>query len=182
MPDLVAEVDDAANFDAHFDGQKFDLISTHFITGFVPMQVLAPKIWARLKDGGWWSFMGATKTGYPALQRKANSRLLRWFLRAGTMRVEDVVCIPAGREEVVTTLEGNAFKVYESETFMPELTFRNLEDFMDYGYRGGWLTPFIERIGLHRAGAFTRLAMNWFVFPVKDHHTIEIALAQKVRK
>ena len=35
IPELRSAVDDAANFDAHFLGQSFDLISTHFITGFV---------------------------------------------------------------------------------------------------------------------------------------------------
>src|SRR5690349_11399127 len=45
LPDLIAEVDDAAHFDRHFPGQMFDCVSTHFVTGFVPMSVLAPKIW-----------------------------------------------------------------------------------------------------------------------------------------
>jgi hypothetical protein len=41
------------------------------------------------------------------------------------------------------------------------------------------LTPFIERLGLHRAGSLTRLMMNRFFFPVNDHHSIEIHLARK---
>src|SRR5262245_16820485 len=73
IPELAAAVDDAANLDAHFPGQSFDLICTHFITGFVPMSVLAPKIHSRLEEGGYWSLVGGTKAGWPALQRKANS-------------------------------------------------------------------------------------------------------------
>jgi ubiquinone/menaquinone biosynthesis C-methylase UbiE len=53
VPDLVADVGDAANLDAHFPGQAFDCISTHFITGFVPMSVLAPKIRGRLEEDGY---------------------------------------------------------------------------------------------------------------------------------
>jgi SAM-dependent methyltransferase len=179
MPDLTAAVDDGANLDAHFLDETFDLISTHFITGFVPLTVLAPKIWNRLEEGGYWSFIGGTKGGYPALQAKANSKLLRWFLGARPVVIEDVVCIPAGQDEVVRTLETQGFTIVAAETFRPQLEFRNLEQFMEFGYRGGWLTPFIEEIGLHKAGALTRFFMNWFVFPVHDHHDIVIVLARK---
>ena len=72
IPDLVAEVDDAANLDAHFPNQSFDLVCTHFITGFVPLRTLAPKIWDRLKEGGYWSFVGGTMAGFPNLQAKAD--------------------------------------------------------------------------------------------------------------
>src|SRR5260370_31167042 len=67
-PDLVAAVGDAADLASHFPGQSFDLICTHFITGFVPMRVLAPLIWERLEAGGLWSLVGGTKAGFPALQ------------------------------------------------------------------------------------------------------------------
>ena len=43
IPDLVAVVGDAAELDAYFPGQQFDCICTHFITGYVPMRVLAPE-------------------------------------------------------------------------------------------------------------------------------------------
>ena len=51
IPDLVAVVGDAAELDAYFPGQQFDCICTHFITGYVPMRVLGPKIASRLKAG-----------------------------------------------------------------------------------------------------------------------------------
>jgi SAM-dependent methyltransferase len=179
MPDLAAEVDDGANLDAHFGGQSFDLISTHFITGFVPLEVLAPKIHSRLADGGVWSFMGATENAYKALQARANSRLLRWFLRAGPLSIQEVVSIPAGPEAVVKALQANGFKILEQETFEPAVHFGNFDQFMDFGYRGGWLTPFIEALGLQKAGFLTRWFLNWFVFPINDHHNIEVVLAQK---
>jgi SAM-dependent methyltransferase len=180
VPDLVAAVDDAANLDLHFPDQAFDLICTHFVTGFVPMRVLAPKIRNRLAEGGYWSLVGGTKAGYPALQAKANSRLLRWLSGGRSFAVDDLACNPAGREEVVQTLESNGFAVRACETFEPTLRFRNMDEFMDFAYRGGWLTPFIEALGLHRAGVTTRLLLNLFVFPVEDHHNIEVVLAQKV--
>jgi ubiquinone/menaquinone biosynthesis C-methylase UbiE len=183
MPDLAAAVDDGANLDAHFHDELFDLISTHFITGFVPMNVLAAKIWDRLNYGGYWSFMGASKEAYPALQAKANSKFLRWWTgTGGNLAIEDYVTIPCGREEVVKTLESHGFEICAVETFKPVLTFRNFDDFMDFGYRGGWLTPFIEGLGLHKAGFLTRWILNTFFFPINDHHTIEIALAQKGKK
>ena len=61
IPDLAGAVDNAVNLDAHFPGVSFDLICTHFITGFVPLNVLAPKVWSRLEEGGYWSYLGATK-------------------------------------------------------------------------------------------------------------------------
>jgi SAM-dependent methyltransferase len=180
IPDMVAAVDDAANLDAHFVNESFDLISTHFLTGYVPMSVLAPKIWKRLAPGGHWSLIGGTKAGFPALQAGVQSKLLRWFFGGSRLAVDEIVCNPASREEIVGVLESNGFAVRELETFEPALKFRNFDEFMDFAYRGGWLTPFIDRLGLQNAGAFTRTLLNLFFFPKDDHHNIEIVLAQKL--
>jgi SAM-dependent methyltransferase len=180
VPQLVAAIDDAANLDAHFLEQSFDLVCTHFITGYVPMGVLAPKIHARLEEGGYWSLVGGTKAGWPALQAKARSRLLCWLCGGRTFSVDDLASNPAGRDEVVRTLELNGFAVRAAETFEPALKFRNFEEFMTFAYHGGWLTPFLESLGLHKAGALTKWLLNLFFFPVEDHHSIEIVLAQKV--
>jgi SAM-dependent methyltransferase len=179
VPDITAEVGDAANLDTHFPGQSFDLICTHFITGFVPMNELAPKIHSRLDEGGCWSFVGGTRAGFPNLQARANGKLVRWMYGCKSLSVDSIVCNPAGRDEVKQTLESHGFAVLSSDTFEPQLRFRNLNEFMDFAYRGGWLTPFIETLGLHKAGFMTRLMLNTCVFPVNDHHSIEIHLARK---
>ena len=179
IPDLEASVGDAADLSGHFPGQSFDLICTHFITGFVPMRVLAPLIRERLAPGGYWSLVGGTKAGFPALQAKANGRLVRRLYGGRTLAVDDIVCNPSGRDEVVRTLEANGFAARACETFEPPLRFRNLNEFLDFAYRGGWLTPFVEEVGLHRVGRMKRWLMDWFFFPVRDHHSIEIVLAQK---
>ncbi len=95
IPDLVAVVGDAAELDAHFPGQQFDCICTHFITGYVPIRVLGPKIAGRLKVGGYWSLVGGTKAAYPALQAKGDSKLLRWLSGAGSRKMDDTVLNPA---------------------------------------------------------------------------------------
>jgi SAM-dependent methyltransferase len=182
IPDLVAEVDDAANEEVHFLGQSFDCVSTHFITGFVPMQQLAPKIWNRLADGGFWSFVGGTKEGFPGLRAKANSKVVRWLFGAGAKTIDDVLINPADECDVVRTLEANGFKVCEAQTFEPALQFRDFNEFLEFGYTGGWFTPIIETVGLHKAGAITRWMLNQFVFPIVDHHSIAIVLARKVNK
>ncbi len=180
FPDLVGTVDTAANLDAHFRDQSFDLICTHFISGFVPLSILAPKVWSRLAVGGYWSYLGATKRSYPKLQAKADSKLLKFLFRGPKLDVESMVMSPANRQEVVDTLKQNNFAIRQSETFEPKLRFRNVDEFLEFAYYGGWLTPFIEAIGLHQAGAFTRFALNRFLFPLEDHHSIEIHLAQKI--
>ena len=48
---------------------------------------------------------------------------------------------------------------------------------MEYAYTGGWLTPFIEDMGLHKAGRMIQTMLNTFVFPIKDHHRILQAVA-----
>jgi SAM-dependent methyltransferase len=182
IPDLAGAVDTAANLDAHFPDQAFDLICTHFISGFVPLHVLAPKVWSRLEEGGYWSYLGATKEAYPKLQATADNKLLHWMFGGPKLDMDSMVQSPANRQEVFDILERTGFVVRQCETFQPRLKFRDMEEFLDFAYYGGWLTPFIEAIGLHKAGALTRFFLNRFFFPIEDHHIIEIHLAQKVAR
>jgi SAM-dependent methyltransferase len=180
IPGLEAVADDATNLDAHFPGVSFDLVCTHFVTGFVPLGVLAPKICGRLARGGYWSLVGGTKAGFPALRKKASGRAARLLFGGRSLGVDDLVCNPADRDEVVQTMERNGFAVRECVTFTPRLDFRNFDEFMRFAYYGGWLTPFIESLGLHTAGRVARAAVNALFFPAQDHHCIEIVLAQKI--
>ncbi|MFO0798514.1 MAG: class I SAM-dependent methyltransferase [Gemmataceae bacterium] len=180
VPGLTAAVDSAAHLDAHFPGQSFDLVCTHFVTGFVPMKVLAPLIHARLDEGGCWSFVGGTMAGFPALQKKADAKLVRWLGGTSAATADGVVCNPADRDEVVRTLEATGFAVRACEVFEPKVEFPDFDRFMEFAYRGGWLTPFIESAGLHKAGRLTRWLLDKLVFPMSDHHNVVIALAEKV--
>jgi SAM-dependent methyltransferase len=180
LPDLQAEVDDAANAETHFPSVNFDVVCTHFLTGFVPMSELAPTIHARLVDGGYWSFVGGTKAGFPRLQKLGNGKLVCSLHGGAKLKLNEFVCNPADEEEVVTTLAAHGFAVCASETFAPRLFFRNFDEFLRFAYLGGWLTPIIEGLGLHRAGKVTRTLLNACVFPVRDHHSIVVALAKKV--
>ena len=179
VPGLQVAVDDAVNLGAHFPGRMFDLICTHFITGFVPMAVLAPIIRSRLKPGGCWSLVGGTKAGFPALRAEADRDVVRRAVGGKRLQVEDITCNPAGRDDVVSTLTANGFAIAAAETFEPELKFEDVDDFLAFGYRGGWLTPFVEALGLHRAGRMKRMLINLLCFPIEDHHNIEIVLARK---
>ncbi len=181
IPDLVAEVADAANLDGHFPGQTFDCVCTHFMTGFVPMTLLAPKIWERLADGGYWSLVGGTMEAYPVLQAKANGRLVRTLFGTAPRLASDLFCNPAHCDAAVAVLQEHGFEVCAAETFTPELRFRDYDEFMEFAYQGGWLTPLIEASGLNRAGALTRWLLNRLAFPIHDHHNIAIVLARKVR-
>jgi len=180
IPDLDARVGDAANLDDFFEPGSFDLVATHFVTGFVPLDVLVGKVRDKLAAGGYWSFAGGTKAGFPVILREVNGRFLRWLFGGRTVDVGDYVCNPADGEELVRALEEFGFAVRKRETFRPALRFERFEDFMDFAYRGGWLTPFIEGLGVHKAGVLVRVLLNAFYFPVEDHHNIEIVLAQKV--
>jgi SAM-dependent methyltransferase len=179
IPDLVAEVDDAANLDACFPGLSFDLVCTHFVTGFVPLNVLAPKIWDRLEDGGAWSLVGGTRAGFPTLRARADTRYVRWLCGAGSRKLDDVLLNPADRHDAVQTLRAHGFEVRAEETFEPAAKFSNFDEFMEFAHRGGWFTPLIEGLGLHRAGALTRWLLNRLVFPLQDHHRIAVVLARK---
>ena len=144
IPDLVAAVDDGANIDKHFTDRRFDLICSHFVTGFVELSHLAPRIMAKLKPGGYWSFMGGTDRGFPELQKIANSKKLAFLRGRGEGLNMTGLNIPSTEEEVHEELEKHGYEICSSETFEPELNFRHFEDFLDFGWRGGWLTSSIE--------------------------------------
>jgi SAM-dependent methyltransferase len=179
IPDLSAVVGDAALVGTYFPGQRFDCICTHFITGYVPMRVLAPQIASRLKAGGYWSLVGGTKSAYPGMQAKGNSKLLRWLSGAGARKVDETVLNPAGLEEVADNMVPHGFELCAGETFEPTLEFNDFDQFMQFAYRGGWLTPLIESLGLHKAGAVKRWLLDRLIFPVRDSHNIVIALGRK---
>jgi len=179
IPDLTAVVGDAALLDAYFPGQQFDCICTHFVTGYVPMRVLGPKIAGRLKPGGYWSIVGGTKAAYPALQALGDSKLIRWLSGAGSRKMDDTVLNPGNLQEVGELLKSYGFEVRAGETFEPVIEFNDFDQFMEFAYRGGWLTPLIESIGLQKAGAVKRWLLNRLVFPLKDSHNIVIALGRK---
>jgi SAM-dependent methyltransferase len=180
VPDLMAEVGTAERMEDYFSGESFDLISTHFVTGFVPLQALAPKIRERLQPDGIWSIVGGTKAGFSASQRKANSKLIRWLFGGRRLQVDDLVCNPADLHEVETTLRQHGFKICQSEVFTPQLYFADFDEFLDFAYWGGWLTPFVESMGLHKCRPLVRALLNRLVFPMKDHHNIAIVVAQKI--
>lgn len=181
LPDLTAEVEDAAHLDACFPGLSFDLICTHFITGFVSMDVLAPKIWGRLHEGGAWSLMGGTRAGFPTLRARGTGKSIRWLSGAQPGKFDDGLVNPEDVNDVVRTVQRHGFEVCAAETFEPEVEFAHFEQFMEFGYQGGWFTPIIEAIGLQKAKAPTRWLLNRLVFPFKDHHSIAVVLARKLR-
>jgi len=178
IPQLNAVIDDAANIDRHFPGESFDLICTHFITGFVPIDHLAPRIWSKLKPGGYWSFVGAVTTAYPELQRKANTPLIRMFNRGRSAKQEKLIT-PTDCNAVTNCFEKHAFDTCSIELFEPELVFNDFEDFMEYAYRGGWLTPFVEHLGLQKVRPLTKKLLTSLLFPIHDRHRIAIGLARR---
>lgn len=178
IPGLVAEVADGANVDQHFCDERFDLVCTHFVTGFVPLEHLAPRIWDKLKPGGYWSFAGAISGAFPELQRKANSRLIRWLFGGRKLDLSNLLT-PEDEAHVTSGLRRAGFDVEHSETFRPELRFTDYDDFMEFAYRGGWLTPFIEDLGLHKLKPPMKALLDRFAFPVSDNHCIGMALARK---
>ncbi len=178
IPDLIAEVDDGANIGVHFETTSFDLVCTHFVTGFVPLEQLAPEIFSKLKPGGCWSFIGGTSQGFSKLQQVSRSPLIKLLFGGHSPRLNDLRT-PTDQAEVERSLRNHSFEICEIETFLPQLQFRNFDEFMAFAWKGGWLTPFIEDVGLQNAGRLTQLLLNQFVFPVKDCHQIVIALARK---
>ena len=178
LPDLVSAIDDGANLDQHFCDERFDMVATHFVTGFVPIEHIAPRIFAKLDAGGVWSFVGGTTAGYAELQRRAAHPMLKLLFGGKAPDLQGMIC-PNNEREVVAVLGKNGFEILTSETFEPELRFPDFNTFIDYGYHGGWLTPFIEEIGLHKAKKWQQAIINKLVFPVVDHHSIVLALARR---
>lgn len=178
LPDLVAAIDDGANVDKHFVDNEFGLVATHFVTGFVPIDHLAPRLFEKLSPGGYWSFVGGTTAGYQALQKRAAHPLLKLLFGGRSPDLQGMIC-PNNEQQVVSVLKKHGFEIVISETFEPPLTFPNFASFMEYGYRGGWLTPFIEEIGLQKCPRWQQAILNRIVFPVKDNHNIVLVLARK---
>src|SRR5262249_257628 len=156
----------------------FDLICTHFVTGYVPFGRLAPRIWDKLKPGGCWTFVGATSGAFPALRRKANSRLIRMLVGGRSLDLSGLLT-PGGGSEVAGGFRQAGIEVVTAELFQPALQFADYDEFMEFAYHGGWLTPFIEELGLHKVRPSLKAMLDAFAFPISDNHNIVVALARK---
>jgi SAM-dependent methyltransferase len=178
LPDLQAVIDDAAEIDRHFIGENFDFISTHFVTGFVPIEHLAPRIFKKLKPGGYWSFLGAVSSAYPQLQKKGNSKLLRFVARGRKIKADDLLT-PRNGDAVSDCFRSHGFDVCSLEVATPALHFADFDSFMEFGYHGGWLTPFIEAVGLQNAKPWLKTVLNMLVFPLNDEHHVAVGLARR---
>ena len=113
------------------------------------------------------------------LARESQSKLLQVAFGFQGFKVSELVSNPANEQAVAAELDQHGFTVRACETFRPSLSFKNFKEFLDFGYYGGWLTPFIEALDLHKAAPSCPGILNRFVFPVQDHHSIVIAVAQK---
>jgi len=184
IPNLRTIVDNVTNLEHHFVGHSFNLICSHFVTGFVPMRELAPKVWNLLDEGAYWSLIGQTMASYPNLRKIEDSLASKLIYRVfGSSKLDDdVVSSPEGHSEVIEILEENDFEVCQIETFEPRIDFANLDDFLNFGYYNGWLTPFIEKLGIHQASKMLSIMINILLFPIHDNQSIEIALARKIKK
>ncbi len=152
LPDLSAVVGDAAQLDAYFPGQQFHCICTHFMTGYVSMHVLAPKIARRLKPSGFWSLVGGTKAAYPVLQSKGDSRLLRWLSGVGSRKVDDTVLNPADVQEVADTMEAHGLEVCARRDFHTRARVQRLRPVHDIR---------LSRRMVDAAHRIPRLARGW---------------------
>lgn len=179
IPDLTAAVDDGANLDQHFRDQVFDVVSTHFVTGFVPLTHLAPRIHARLSDRGYWTFVGGTSAGYTELQQRARQPLVRFLMGGRMPELNGLIC-PDDETSIIAVMEDSGFEIITAEVYRPELCFEDFDSFMAYAYHGGWLTPFIEQIGLQRAARWQQAILNRIAFPLIDHHRIAVILARRL--
>ncbi|MCA9103717.1 MAG: class I SAM-dependent methyltransferase [Pirellulales bacterium] len=178
IPELVVAVDDAAHAGEHFIDMPFDLVCTHFITGFVPLAHLTPLVHEKLAAGGHWSFVGATSAAYPELQRKADSPVVKRMFGGASLGTDQLLT-PADLDDVTRILTDHGFTICQAELFRPRLNFENFDSFMEFAYWGGWLTPFIEKLGLHEASRTVRGLLNALIFPIQDHHEIAVVLAKK---
>jgi ubiquinone/menaquinone biosynthesis C-methylase UbiE len=178
LPDLVAEVDDGANLSRHFDAESFDIAATHFVTGFVPIEELSLEIHRKLVSGGMWSFVGGTSSGYPALRRCATHPMVRLLFGGPSRSLEQMIC-PSSTTQVTQVMERSGFEIAASQTIEPRLHFENFDAFLDFAYHGGWLTPFIEEIGLHQLRGWKKRLLDQMFFPMTDNHSITLVVARK---
>ncbi|MGC3967867.1 MAG: hypothetical protein QM775_10995 [Pirellulales bacterium] len=142
------------------------------------MDHLAPRIFAKLRPGGYWSFLGAVSSAYPQLQKKANSKLLRFVARGRKIRADDLLT-PRGGEAVADCFRRHGFEICSLEVAQPALHFSDFDAFMEFGYHGGWLTPFIEAVGLQNAKPWLKTVLNMLVFPLDDEHHVAVGLSRR---
>ncbi len=86
LPDLEAVVGDATRLSTYFPGQQFDCICTHFVTGYVPIRVLAPRSPPGSRSGVTGRSSAAPEAAYPAAAGEGDSKFMRWLSGAGVSK------------------------------------------------------------------------------------------------
>jgi SAM-dependent methyltransferase len=178
IPGLKAVIADGARLDETFLGEQFELVCTHFLTGFVPLATLAPMVSAKLAAGGQWSYLGGLSEGYPELQRIAEGRIVKWLLGGGKFSLSQLLT-PANTDAVVTLLEAEGLEILEASTLELPLQFDTFQQFMRFAYDDGWLTPILQELGVDRLRPAFRAVLDRLAFPVSDRHLVAAVLARK---
>ncbi len=163
--------DDALNMGQHLPPESMDLISMHYLLGYIEPKKIFSESLRILKKGGYFSVITGTSQSFKKISTLGES-----FFSSGQFR--RLTYVPDSSEQLISFLEECDFKVEKIEPLQKTLRFSHFDEFYDFGMRTGWFAHFLSSLkmeDLQKIKIFTKQ-----FFPIEDQSDIWIVLAKKL--
>jgi len=164
--------DDVHNIGNYFGHESADLITMHFVMNYIdPLNILS-KARLLLKPGGIFSITTATEESFATLRILAGNLWAEEIIRAETRSIKNTDTLKMMLKEV-------GFEIFEEETLIKEICFKDVKSLRDFSFHAGWCTSkFLFNLREEQLKMYEEIAQTFL--PIHDAVKVAIVLAGKI--
>ncbi len=165
-----------------------DLILMHFISAYIPLDLLFKQVQVLTRPNGFVSIITSTYESFPTGQAHlaqfiAEDTLLSCIVGHYYKTVIKNTTVATGSKELLETIKRHQFEVVEHQHLAIPITFNNVDELIEFGFDGTWLLNGLEFSFLPHGFLKKRIKKVFnkiFTFPYSDNHVIDVVLARKI--
>ena len=166
---------------------EFSLIICHFILAYVEIAIVLKKAHLMAKPGGIISLITTTSEGMAKCRKSIENYIAKggvggFVVKTIFERTLKSLRIPDSFTTIEKAIHRSHLQILERKRIHIPVTFKNLDEFLDVGFKGGWIANLMDHKYIPASLAFS-LAKRFFgttlQFPIEDTHIIEVLLLKK---
>lgn len=165
-----------------------DLVVAHFISAYVPLNILFKQAQMLTRPSGHFSMITTTYDSFPIAQQHlanfiAEDTLLSCIVGHYYKAALKHTTVASGEEELFQSFNQHQFEIIDHQRLSIPVSFNNIDELTQFGFESGWLINGLlvsilpNNFVLQR---IKRVFSKIFTFPFHDTQVIEIVLAKKL--